>query len=416
MRILQVHKYLYPRDGASTYLFGIVELLKQHGHDVMMWGTGENAECRMQNAEWLEDLLVEHLNFDRREGFLRDFKKFGRMIWSFEAARKFEEVLLRFKPDVIHAHNIYHHISPSILKVAARHKIPVVMTVHDYHLINPNYVLYDHGVVCERSGVAAIMHRCIKNSYTATGADVIETGIHKLMGVYRKHVAEYLAPTNFVRSTLVEHGMYANQIKVVPLPVDISSRSSSRSARIHPRQGEPKGSHYILFAGRLAQEKGVYAVLELAKRLPKIQFLIAGTGPEIENVELRIKNVELSNVELLGFVEKGKLQALIAGARLILVPSLWHEPSPYAVLEAQAAGKPVIASSMGGIPELIEDGKTGFLVKPDMWVDTIQKVFYDEALLKRVGIAARTYVKRVHNPEKHYEKLIKVYEEVMEKL
>ena len=199
MRILQVHKYLYPRDGASTYLFAIVGLLKDHGHEVMLWGP------------------EEPMNFDRREGIIKDIKKFGHMIWSFEAARKFEEVLMRFKPDVIHAHNIYHHISPSILKVAARHRIPVVMTVHDYHLINPNYVLYDHGAVCERSGVASIAHRCIKNSYTATCADVIETRIHKLMGVYRNHVAEYLAPTNFVRNTLVEHGMHANQINNLPL-------------------------------------------------------------------------------------------------------------------------------------------------------------------------------------------------------
>ncbi|MDO8505284.1 MAG: glycosyltransferase [bacterium] len=452
MKILQVHKYLYPRDGASTYLFGISELLKQHGHEVEMWGTKENYEItRLRNYEYLqiqvlEDLLMEPLNFDRREGFWKDLKKFFHMVWSFEAARKFECVVREFKPDVIHIHNIYHHISPAILPVARRLKIPVVMTVHDYHLVNPNYTLYDHKKICERQGLRAIAHRCIKNSFAATTADVIEWSVHHFMKVYEKNVERFIVPTEFVKEKLVEGGMDSARIEVVPLPLvsptppNLPSVRGGNESISPPLGGGVRGGQagsYILFAGRLAEEKGVYVILEIAKHLPDIQFKIAGSGPEFENVKCKIKNEKLLNVELLGFVEKEKLQSIIEMARLVIVPSLWYDPSPYAVLEAMEAGKVVVASMIGGISELVEDGKSGFLLGANyesianlrisnseirkfephsqfapQWIDTIQKIYYDESLLKRIGEAARQYIKEAHDPEKHYERLIEIYRKI----
>jgi len=431
MKILQVNKYLYRKAGAEAYLFDVADLLASHGHEVALWGTDEKVKNEIrQPAERMLEPLVGAMNFDKREGIVRDLKKFGHMIWSTEAARKFEVVLKRFRPDVIHIHNIYHHLSPSILSVARCHKIPVVMTVHDYKLINPNYSLYDHGTVCERDNLPAISHRCIQNSYLATFADVIEMTIHRIGGFYRRGIKHFLVPALFAKEKLAQHGIPSSSMTVLPLPV--------RSARLQSRPIDATASPYILFAGRLAASKGVDVLLHVAKHLRDIPFKIAGTGPETKNVELRIKQSELKNVELLGFVQKEKLQKVIAGARLVVVPSQWYEVSPFAVLEPMAQGKAVMASNLGGMTNLIEEGKTGFLVDAlrviasetkqsqrsprslhslamtvEAWVDAIQNVYYDEKLLKRVGEAGRSYIERVHDPERHYEALMEIYEKVL---
>jgi len=441
MKILQVHKYLYRKAGAEAYVLDLARALEEHRHEVRLWGTDHNAPPPPLTLRGGEPLLVRHLNFDQREGLMSDLKKFGHMIWSFEAARKFERVLQEFKPDVVHIHNIYHHISPSILKVAARYRVPVVMTVHDYHLINPNYVLYDHGAICERTGFSAIAHRCIKNSFTASAADVIEHAVHRCLRVYERSVVRFLTPTEFVKEKLVEGGIEENKIEVVKLPVvhnpplpSLILREGDRSAIPHLKVRGGRGS-YALFAGRLVEEKGIYLVLEMAKRLPEINFKIAGDGPAMSDLALHVTRYTLHNVELLGFVEKEKLQELIVGARLVLVPSLWYDPSPFAVLEAMAAGKVVVGSRIGGIAELIVDGKTGFLVGirncesstkttkvhnsplPPLilrgeivdWVDVIEKLWDDTALLAQVGKAAQEYAARVHSQETHYEKIMDIY-------
>ncbi|KKU13706.1 MAG: Glycosyl transferase group 1, partial [Parcubacteria group bacterium GW2011_GWC2_45_7] len=335
MRILQVNKYLYRRAGAEAYVLDWAELLIKHGQETGLWGT-EAFPCHSEGAQRLKnpvhkgtgsfasaqddvvifnDLLVEERHFDQREGFWRDIKKVGHMIWSWESVRKFEEVLQRFKPDIVHIHNIYHHISPSILPMAKRFGVPVVMTVHDYHLINPNYNLYDHGEICERKGIYAIAHKCIKDSYAASFADVLEWGIHKMLRVYDNNVARYVVPTEFVKEKLVEQGIGGRHIEVVPLPVILNGvqcseefRANARDGRTYMRdsllpavaQNDSNGG-YVLFAGRITREKGVYLLLEMAKKLPEMQFKIAGTGPELTNVKLKIKNEKLENIELLGF-------------------------------------------------------------------------------------------------------------------
>lgn len=375
MKILQVHKYLYRKAGAEAYVLDLAKLLTKKGHEVELWSSGED------------------IDFSKREGLIKDLKKFGHMVWSRRAAKEFNSVLKKFKPDIIHIHNIYHHISPSILPVAKKHKIPVVMTVHDYKLINPNYTLYDHGKICERQGLSAVLHKCIQNSFLSSLAGVVAFKIHKIIRVHKNNIAQYIVPTQFVRGKLIQGGFDKKKIEVVPLLVNEQSKSK-------------KLGDYVLFAGRLTKEKGVYLLLEIAKQLPDIQFMVAGNGPELKNLKVK----KSKNVELLGFVEKEKLEILIQKARLVVVPSLWYDPSPYAVLEAMAAGKVVAGSKIGGIQNLIKHKKTGFLIEPDEWVDAIEKLYYDKALLKQTGKAAQKYIQEVHNSEKHYKSLNRIYD------
>ncbi len=407
-----MHKYLYRKAGAEAYMLALADLLLKNGQEVGLWGTEEKFTVHSSQFTVFDELLVKPLNFDKREGVLHDVRKFGHMVWSLEAAEKFDDVLDEFEPEIIHLHNIYHHLSPSILPVAFRHRIPVVMTVHDYHLVNPNYSLFDHGQICERNGVSAIFHRCIKNSYLASAADVLEAKIHRALHVYERYVNRFLASTPFVKQKLIDGGFDEKKIELVPLAVGSQTSARLPARQVHSPPAGKAGSQpgeYILYAGRLAQEKGLDLLLDIAKALPEIKFKIAGTGPEIKNLGLRIKDEGLSNIELLGFLEKEELEKVIAKARLVVVPSLWYEVSSLAVLEAQALGKVVLATKVGALTDLIVDGKTGFLVEHGKWIDKIKKLWHDAKLLEEVGSNAKAYIKHVHDPQKHYEKIMSIY-------
>jgi len=441
MKILQVNKFLYRRAGAEAYMLDLAELLAQHGHEVGLWGTKERFKISDLRFQIFEELLMEPINYDKREGLIKNLKKFGHMVWSREAAKKFEEVLKKFKPDIIHIHNIYHHISPSILAVARRYKIPVVMTVHDFKLINGNYSLFDHGAICERDGLAMVWHRCIQDSYLASLADLVEMTVHWALGVYKNDIARYLTPHQFVKNKLAVGGFDEKKIEILPLFVDFHNspqpplnlrggdandpplkiRPMARSARLIEGGEGGVMNDYILFAGRLTTEKGIWLLLEIARALPEIKFKIAGAGPEEKSFKLQVSSCKLKNVELLGFVEKSELQQLITGARLVVVPSIWYELSPLAVLEAMAAGKAVMANNLGSMPYLIDDGKTGVLVSVvnmevglllTSWVDKIKQIYHDDALLTRVGQAAKEHVLKENDAEKHYEKIMQIYNEM----
>lgn len=412
MRILQVNKFLYRRAGAEGYMLDLAELLASHGHEVALWGTSEGYTPHTTRCQVFQDLLMSEAHFDKSEGLAKDAGKVGRMIWSREAAEKFETLIKRWRPDVVHLHNIYHHLSPSIIAVCRRRKIPVVQTLHDFKLICPNYKLFTKHDVCERCFVHqywnAVSNRCLQGSFSASAAAATEMWIHRALGVYEKGVAHFLTPSRFLRDLLIRWGKDGGKITHVPLFTFPTSPTS-----VETLVGLVGNS--ILFAGRITEEKGIWLLLEIARALPKIPFKIAGTGPEFESVKCKVKSEKLLNIEMLGFQEKAQMQKLIAGARLVIVPSIWYENYPLAVLEAQAAGKAVLASDSGGIPEMIENWQTGFLArrgKAADFIDKIKEIYYDEALLDRVGKAAAEAVGIRNDPERHYQEMLKIYENV----
>ncbi len=410
MRILQVHKYLYPKAGAERYFLDVSRLLFKKGHTVGMWGTNEKFQYpvveELKGFEIYKDLLVDEIHFDKREGFLKDAAKAAHFMWSREAARKFRRVLQRFQPDIIHIHNIYHHLTPSILAVARRAGIPVVMTVHDWSLVNPNYSLFDHGEVCERQGLSAILHRCIQNSLVASALSVVAFAVQKIMRTEKRAIKAYLVPVPFALKQLKHAKIPASKIHIIPYPVPVESERGP-----HREPTEP----FVLYAGRLSAEKGVSTLIAAAAHLPGMRFVIAGAGPESEALRAECVIKSITNVEFTGFIPREMLATYIKSARLILVPSLWYDVSPYAVLEAQAAGKAVLASNIGGIPDLIDDGKTGFLFAPGnarILANRIESLVAHPRMLDDVGRRAEERIKNRHEAEAHYQALMNIYEKI----
>ena len=404
MKILLANKFLYRRAGAEAYVLDLARALERAGHQVAFFAMKDSRNIQTPWSKY----FVDEIHYDRSDGLLEDVRKVGHMIWSVEAAKKFRALLADFKPDVVHLHNIYHHLSPSIVQEAKRAGIPVVQTLHDFKLICPNYRLFTKGSACERCQVMkywnAVRYQCLNDSTPASAAVALEMWVHRLLRIYENGVDQFIAPSVFLRDLLLRWGKSLTKTIVINNPIDLAAYAGTSTL------GEE-----VVFAGRLAEEKGVWPLLLAAEKLPDIPFLLIGDGPELANIEARIRERKLGNVKLTGFLRGTELTDRLRKARLIVIPSVWYENYPYAALEAAALGKAVVASRIGGIPEIVEDGTTGRLFPPGdvpAMVDAVKNLYQNVGLLEQMGEAAREKVRRENDPQDHLTAVLDIYKQV----
>ena len=402
MRILQINKFYYYRGGAERYFLELSEMLGRAGHEVIPF-----AMHHPKNLPTLySKFFVSEIHFDRRENPIEDIKKVGRMIYSFEAKRKLEALIRHEHPDIAHLHNIYHQISPSILDVLHKHKIPIVMSLHYYKLVCPNYKLFTEGEVCERCKKYrywnALAHNCLGSS-SADIAAALEMGVHHLiLRSYERKVAAFLSPSKFLKKLLI--GWDWPEKKILHLPYFVNPDALRE---------EPHGlGEGVLYFGRLSGEKGLEVLIQAAKRLPNISFKILGAGPLGGGLARMAKRHD-ANIAFLPHLGGAELWEEVAGARVVALPSVWHENYPLSLLEAQALGRPIVASRIGGIPEIVLEKKNGLLFSPgnaDDFARKIKALYYDETRLRSFSMMARERVGRENDPAKHLDEILKIYE------
>lgn len=407
MKILQVNKYHYSRGGADKYYLDLSEGLKALGHEV--------ANFSMQHPDNIPNDFSKYwpsrLSFNAKLGFKNTLKIPGRVIYSFSVRRRFKKLLKDFKPEIIHIHNIYHHLSPSILKAATKAKIPVVMHLHDYKLICPNHMLFNKGEICERclghKYFNCFKYKCVKNSQSASFLASLEMFIHhKVWKIYEKNIRLFIAPSIFMKDICIRFGQDASKIKVIYNPFSSDLKSLKEELSL-----ENKDDNYLLYFGRLSREKGLSLLINsLAATNEKLK--IVGRGEELEDLKIRAEKLK-APVEFLDFKSGEELKNIILGAKAIVMPSIWYENMPLSLLEAMSLGKPVIASRVGGFPEIIEDGVNGFLFDMGDFRDLASKINalnnYD---LKVVGEAARNSVANL-SPENNLQEIISLYKKVL---
>lgn len=399
MRILQIHKYHHYLGGAEAYYLDLAKLLHKKGHQVTHFSMKDDSNLsNPQQKYFVSNVSSENLNLKE------SFRFFCRMSYSFEAKEKIKKLLGEFKPDVAHVHNIYYHLSPSILPELRKRNIPVVYTVHDYHLLSPNVNMFHSGYLCEDDGkniFTAMVHKCIKDSFYKSLATASVFRAHKLFGLYKKNVNIYITPTKFLRRKLIEFGYEKEKVIFIPhfiLP-DSDNRVTSKKK-------------FVLFFGRLDEHKGVTLLLEAASNLPEIDFKIAGQGPKENDYKKKASSMDLKNIEFLGFLSKEKMFSAIAESYFVVVPSIWNEVFGLSILEAFSKGKAVVASKAGGIPEIVQDGENGLLFKPgniEEFVDKIQKLWRSPKLLNRLSQNAKKTAENKFSSVDHYQKLMLVY-------
>jgi glycosyltransferase involved in cell wall biosynthesis len=292
------------------------------------------------------------------------------LLWNREAARSLEALLREVRPDVAHLHNIYHHLSPSILPVLRRHGIPVVMTLHDLRLLCPAIHMLRHGQVCERCKGGrfweAVAGRCVKDSVAASALAALETAHQWRRRFYPRTVSRFLCPSAFYAEKYREWGYPADALQHLPNFVD-----TARWDPEHLPAASVRDSY--LYFGRLSREKGLTTLLDAqalwereaaATGRPALRLEIAGTGPVEDDLRRHAAALGLTTVAFRGGLGMDDLRAALAHARFSVLPSEWYENGPMAALESLAAGVPLVGTAIGGLPEMIVDGITGVVAPP----------------------------------------------------
>ena len=381
-------------------MFDLRDALTRHGHEVIPFTVSDPKNLP---STWGQ-FFVSPIQTARVRFSLSGIKTAGRILYSFEARRKFARLLNATTPDLVHVHNIYHQISPSILAAAKERGLPVVMTAHDYKLIAPNYSLFHDGAVCERTKpyrfLRAISHRCVKGSFVASVLAALEMTLHRAFGLWRDGVDLVIAPSLFMQAILAEYGIDKKKIVHIPHCINASTWTPV------------EGGDYALYVGRLSAEKGIDVLIRAAALAKEIPVRIVGVGPEERRLRKLAAQLNADNVEFVGFLEGDALRAEYAGARFVVVPSIWYEVFGLIVLEAYAAGKPVIATQLGGLAELVKDGETGLHTTAGDANDLathMRTLWTKPASAIEMGRAGRAWVLRDFGPEEHYRKTMDAY-------
>jgi glycosyltransferase involved in cell wall biosynthesis len=406
MKILLINKFFYLRGGAEASFFETAKILEERGHSVSFFSMEHPDNLNSQYSKY----FVSEVDFENSDTIVERFKGIRRIIYSWESRKKLKELLQNELPDLVHLHNIHHHISPSILHTLKEFNLPVVFTLHDYKLVCPVYTLVSHGQVCERCKnkrfYACLLEKCCKDSIAKSALNTIEMYFHhNILRIYG-YIDAYICPSRFIKDKLMELG-FKGEVYLVPNPINLKGFIPSYSWQ----------NDCIVYMGRLSREKGIFTLLQAIKNLP-VQCKIFGDGPENEKLKRIIEEENISNVDFFGYVSKEDLKQVVRKAMFSVVPSEWYENYPYSIIESFALGKPVIASKIGGIQELIENYKTGILFEPGDADELKKNIVYllnNPGEIVKFGKNARHFVEDNLSQEDFYQNLMKIYHRAIER-
>ena len=331
------------------------------------------------------------------------------MVWSTGTRREFSQLLDREAPDLVHVHNTFFMISPSIYAACKAREIPVVQTLHNFRWICPAYSFYRDGRVCEDclngSLWNSICHGCYRNSRAATAGVAMILAWQRLLKTWEKCIDCYIALTEFGREKFIAAGLEPRKVFVKPNFVE----------------ADPGPSHgtedYALYVGRLSKEKGLDTLLRAWENVSvRCPLQIIGDGPERVALQDQIRQRNFSNVIFQGFLSRVKTIAAMKRARFVVVPSEWYEGFPMVIAEAMACGVPVICSRLGAMQEIVDDRSTGLHFAPGDAEDLGRKVAWachHPAEMSEMGHTARREYERRYTAERNYELLMEIYEKAL---
>jgi glycosyltransferase involved in cell wall biosynthesis len=402
MRIAMANNYYYLRGGAERVLFEEKKILEAHGHQVPVFSQSHpNNEFSEFNNYYPP--FKDWRNISR----LQKFSTAMSIMYDRRTAQCFRRFLEAAEPDILHAHNIYGGLTTSILDVAGNMGLPVVMTLHDYKLICPSYLMLNRGAVCEdcKGGrfIRSLLNACHKESRIASGVYCIESYLNRWLHKYDT-VRYLICPSVFSLRKHAEHGIPRYRLIHIPNFVNAFEQ-------------EPcyENGRYALFVGRLSREKGIHTLLAAAKDLD-VSIRIVGDGPLKAEYEEIVREKGITHVIFEGYKSGEELKQLYRNAAFLVLPSECYENAPMTILEAYAYGKPVIGSRIGGIADMVDQGRTGLLFTPanaGELAKCVQTLWFDVSLREQMGRAAREKVEREFSAETHYERLMEVYKRLL---
>ena len=356
-RLLNVHRYRFRKGGAEAVFLDHAELFAGRG-----WSCAEFCMAHPLNPPSPWDSYFPAA-FEPKGGIggLFDVPRF---VWSREAARQMARLLDDFRPDIVHIHGLYHQLTPSVLGPIAERRIPIVFTLHDFRLLCPAYTLFTPELgLCERCADGAfwqaVRHRCLHDSRAVSAVYALDSHIHRWRRSFDV-VDAFVMPSRSILETHAAHGFPAEKLHHVPNFFETTTDAGPAPALV--AEARARYGRYIAYFGRLSAEKGLGHLID-ACATAQLPLVLIGDGPERACLERQAAKSP-SPVHFTGYQSGDALWALVEAALGVALPSIWHEIAPKSVLEAMARKKPVVASRIGGLPEQIADGVTGFLTTP----------------------------------------------------
>lgn len=385
MRILAIHNRYQIRGGEDECYEAEVSLLQEMGHQVEVYEANNDRVAKLGKVRLAADT-----------------------VWSKEAYQNVEHQLQKQRPDVVHVHNFFPLISPSVYYAAKSQGVPVVQTLHNYRFLCPNALFFRDGKICEDcSGKVipypGVIHGCYRENKVASAGVATMLSVHRAMNSWTKMVDKYITLTEFARQKFIEGGIPAEKIAVKP-----------NFVRPEPEPGDGSGG-YALFVGRLSVEKGLDTLLAAWEHLGnQIPLKIVGDGPLADQVVGATKR--LPTVEWLGRKPMAQVHDLMGEAKFLIFPSKWYETFGRVAVEAFAKGTPVIAANIGAIAELVDSGKTGLHFRPGDASDLVAKVEWllaNPGKLTQMRQNARIEFENKYTADNNYQKLIDIYQKVL---
>jgi glycosyltransferase involved in cell wall biosynthesis len=389
MRILIVHNPYQQYGGEDSVVKAEKELMESRGEEVLLYSR--------HNDE------IKQFNILQKAAF------FPQTVYSPRTEGDMARVVREFRPQVAFIHNVYPLISPSVYHALHSLGVPTLQVLHNFRPFCTNGLFYIEGEVCElcKHGnyFNAVSRKCYKDNYALSALYATTMAVNRSAGLLDK-ISGFICLTEFFRIKMREIGIPERQLFVRPNFVKAPPLSSDTANR---------PGDYILFMGRLSAEKGVSALLRAFESVRNLPLKILGTGPAEAELRSFVRDKQLSNVELLGFKSGDEKWDLLRNARALILPSEWYENFPVTVLEAYMASRPVLAARIGGLPYIVEDGKTGLLFEPaDVkgMAARIEQIFHQPEQAVRMGAYGRQLVETRYSPDEGYENLMKIFRQV----
>lgn len=379
LHVLLVHNAYQQRGGEDSVVEAEAALLRAHGHRVTEYQRHNDELAGASKAQAAVQTL-----------------------WSPRTVRDFEAQVRADRPDVVHVHNSFPLVSPSIYWAADRAGIPIVQTLHNFRLFCPQAMFLREQKVCEdclgHLPWRGVVRRCYRDSAAQTAVLTGMLGLHRALGTYRNKVGRYIALNNFCRDKFIEGGLPADRIVIKPNFIE---------SQAQPQWEQRDGGLYV---GRLSKEKGIDVLAQAAATLPPGRLRVIGGG------ELEPLAQQAFGAGYLGFRKLDFILEAMGRASYLVVPSVWYENFPRTIVEAYASGLPVIASRIGALAELVDHERTGLLFEPGDAADLARKLAWAEQhpqRMREMGQAARREYEQRYTPETNHEQLVGIYRSVM---
>ncbi len=389
MRILIVHNAYQEAGGEDVAFEQERQLLARNGHQVVAYERSNHELEAYSNLQ--------------RIGMLK------RIISAEDSKREIRDILRAERPHLVHVHNTFMMVSPSVYEVCQEEGVPVLQTLHNYRLLCPAAIFYRDGHVCEECCehglLRSIQHGCYRDSRAATAVVALMLQVHRTQRTWQESVNGYVALTEFARQKFIDGGLPADRIHVKP-------------NFVHPDPGEKSAAgDYALFVGRLSDGKGVSTLLAAWELLhSSIPLVVIGDGPLRAALQAKAREKNLRRVAFRGRLEVTEARAAMKQAAFLIVPSVWYETFSLNIAEAFACGTPVLCSRLGAMEENVVDHRTGLHFTAGDAEDLARKVEWawtHPAELALMGREARREYESRFTPEKNYVRLMEIYDQTV---